>query len=71
MEQWQLPVSNVASAMETVNGTLQSERTPEALTLNGTNFRISFSTKSGEMTALEYNGKNLVKEGLQAISGAD
>lgn len=66
MEQWQLPVSNVASAMETVNGTLQSERTPEALTLNGTNFRISFSTKSGEMTALEYNGKNLVKEGLQA-----
>ena len=66
MEQWQLPVKQIKPATETITGTLQSERTPEALTLNGTNFRISFSTQSGEMTALEYNGKNLIKEGLQA-----
>ena len=66
MEQWQLPIKQIKPATETITGTLQSERTPESLTLNGTNFRISFSTQSGEMTALEYNGKNLIKEGLQA-----
>ena len=67
MEQWQLPVERIVPAVAPVEGELQSQRTADAITLTGTdNFRISFSTKSGEMTALEYNGKNLVKEGLQA-----
>lgn len=67
MEQWQLPVDKIVPAMETVNGTLKSRRTKDALMLTGENdFRIGFSTENGEMTVLEYQGKNLVKEGLQA-----
>ena len=67
MEQWQLPAEQIIPATEKIDGTLQSQRTPEALTLTGENgFRISFSTRDGEMKALEYEGKNLVKEGLQA-----
>ena len=67
MEQWQLPVEKIAPKVESISGTLQSQRTAEAITLTGeNNFRISFDAKNGEMTALEYNGKNLVKEGLQA-----
>ena len=66
MEQWQLPVEQIAQNIEPIDGSLRSERTPESISLSGTNFRISFSTADGEMTALEYNGKNLIKEGLQA-----
>ena len=67
MEQWQLPVEKIAPKVESISGILQSQRTAEAITLTGeNNFRISFDAKNGEMTALEYNGKNLVKEGLQA-----
>lgn len=67
MEQWQLPVEKIAPKMETVSGTLQSQRSAEAITVKGENgFSISFNAQNGEMTALNYNGKNLVKEGLQA-----
>lgn len=66
MEQWQLPVEQIAQNIEPIDGSLRSERTPESISLSGTNFRISFSTADGEMTALEHNGKNLIKEGLQA-----
>lgn len=66
MEQWKLPVEHTAQNIELVDGTLTAERTPESINLNGTNFRICFSTTNGEMTALEFNGKNLIKEGLQA-----
>lgn len=45
--------------------TINTERTPDAITLTGENFRIAFSTADGEMTELLYNGKNLIKEGLQ------
>ena len=67
MEQWELPAEHIIPPMESINGTLQCERTPEALTLTGnTDFRIRFDTRNGEMTVLEYKGKNLIKEGLQA-----
>ena len=36
-----------------------------AITVSGDDFRITFSTVSGEMTELSYHGKNLIKEGLQ------
>lgn len=67
MEQWQLPVEKIAPKVEAASGVLQSQRSAEAITVKGENgFYISFDAKSGEMTALNYHGKNLVKEGLQA-----
>lgn len=65
IEQWVLPSVPVAKAVEPVNGTLTVNRGADALTLKGNNFQIAFSTKSGEMTELAYNGKNLIQEGLQ------
>ena len=53
--------------MEAISGTLQSQRSAETVTVKGNDgFYVSFDAKNGEMTALNYNGKNLVKEGLQA-----
>lgn len=66
IEQWVLPsVPAAAKAAEPVNGTLAVTRNNDVLTLKGNNFQIAFSTKNGEMTELAYNGKNLIKEGLQ------
>ena len=65
IEQWVLPSVPVAKAVEPVNGTLTVNHGADALTLKGNNFQIAFSTKSGEMTELAYNGKNLIQEGLQ------
>lgn len=66
MEQWKLPVEQIIPDMESVNGTLTTERTPESISLSGNSFRVCFSARNGEMTTLEYNGKNLIKAGLQA-----
>ena len=71
MEQWQLNpegerlLNATWTARELVDKTVNTERTPDAITLTGENFRIAFSTADGEMTELLYNGKNLIKEGLQ------
>ena len=71
MEQWQLNpegerlLNATWTARELVDKTINTERTPDAITLTGENFRIAFSTADGEMTELLYNGKNLIKEGLQ------
>ncbi len=66
MEQWQLPVERIKMPIEPVKGTLNSEWLSEGLSLIGSEFRICFSKVTGEMTVLEYNGKNMIKEGLQA-----
>lgn len=66
MEQWQLPVEKNAVTVEKVNGRLKDISTGNEVVLRGTNFKIAFSKENGEITTLEYNGKNLVKEGLQA-----
>ena len=71
MEQWQLNpegerlLNATWTARELVDKTVNTERTPDAITLTGENFRIAFSTADGEMTELLYNRKNLIKEGLQ------
>ena len=66
VEQWKLPVEQLVASVEPVRGKLMAERTSADLMLTGSNFRIGFSLSDGEMTLLEYNGRNLVKEGLQA-----
>lgn len=66
VEQWKLPVEPTMVTVEPVTGTLVMERTSEGLTVSGTDFRICFSAVNGEITMWEYNGRNLIKEGLQA-----
>lgn len=68
IEQWTLPsntINTAAQQVQPVNGTLTKERNKESILLKGNNFQVAFSTQSGEMTELSYNGKNLIKEGLQ------
>lgn len=56
IEQWELPSAPSAKTVQPVEGTL---------TVKGNNFQVAFSTRNGEMTELNYTGKNLIKEGLQ------
>ena len=65
IEQWELPSVPSAKTVQPVEGTLTVNRNNEALTVKGNNFQVAFSTRNGEMTELNYNGKNLIKEGLQ------
>lgn len=65
IEQWLLPSNGSAKPVQPVTGTLTANRSTDALTLKGNNFQIAFSAQNGEMTELNYNGKNLIKEGLQ------
>ena len=71
MEQWQLPAEGKRllnatwTAREIADASLDASRSTDAIALNGKNCRIVFSTTSGEMTELTYNGKNMIKEGLQ------
>ena len=66
MEQWQLPIPRKYHPLEPIEGTLSCERKTDLVKLVGQNFSITFSTKSGEMISLEQQGKNMIKEGLQA-----
>ena len=65
IEQWALPSVPASKAIQPANGKLAVDRNSDAITLTGNNFRIAFSAQNGEMTELSYNGKNLIKEGLQ------
>ena len=65
IEQWLLPSAPIVKTAEPVNGTLAVERTDSAVLLKGNNFQVRFSTRNGEMTSLAYNGKEMLKQGLQ------
>lgn len=65
IEQWMLPATQTSKAIQPVNGELAIDRGSDAVTLKGNNFQIAFSTQNGEITELTYNGKNLIREGLQ------
>lgn len=70
IEQWQLPTVPCAApdakqACAAPPARLDIERSAEAVTLKNSNFRVVFSTRSGEMTELAYHGKNLIQAGLQ------
>ena len=65
IEQWELSSAPSAKTVQPVEGTLTVDRNNETLTVKGNNFQVAFSTRNGEMTELNYTGKNLIKEGLQ------
>ncbi|WP_418987215.1 glycoside hydrolase family 2 TIM barrel-domain containing protein [Bacteroides heparinolyticus] len=65
IEQWALPTIPAANPVRPITGTLTTRRNEQTLTVSGNDFQVDFSTLTGEMTALVYNGKNLIKEGLQ------
>lgn len=64
-EQWKLPFSTVTQQIKPAKGHLDIIRNDSSIDIKSCGFGISFSTKSGEITVLQYDGKNFVKEGLQ------
>lgn len=66
IEQMQLPV-RLEKAQEQVNGQIEKTETEDAITIQGKtqDFSISFSKKTGEMTSLKYDGKEMLLAGLQ------
>lgn len=66
IEQMQLPV-RLEKAQEQVSGQIEKTETAEAITIQGKtkDFSISFSKKTGEMTSLKYDGKEMLLAGLQ------
>lgn len=66
IEQMQLPV-RLEKAQEQVNGQIEKTETEDAITIQGKtkDFCISFSKKTGEMTSLKYDGKEMLLAGLQ------
>lgn len=66
IEQMQLPV-RLEKAQEQVSGQIEKTETEDAVTIQGKtqDFSISFSKKTGEMTSLKYDGKEMLLAGLQ------
>ena len=66
IEQMQLPVKLVKK-QEAVTGQIEKTETADAITIKGksSNYSITFSNKSGEMTSLQYDGKEMLIAGLQ------
>ena len=65
VEQWLLPAAPAAKTVEPAGGMLTTERSDSTVLLKGNSFQVCFSARNGEMTSLSYNGKEMVKEGLQ------
>lgn len=66
IEQMQLPV-RLEKAQELVSGQIEKTETEDGITIQGKtqDFSISFSKKTGEMTSLKYDGKEMLLAGLQ------
>lgn len=64
IEQMQLPVQLVKKA-EVAVGQLKKTETADEISINGTGYSVTFSKKSGEMTSLKYDGKEMLIAGLQ------
>lgn len=63
--QWLLPSVAVAKAVEPVSDRLVVAENDSTIRLQGSNFQLSFSKQTGEMTTLSYEGQQVMKEGLQ------
>ena len=66
IEQMQLPVQLVKK-QENVSGQIEKTETADAITIKGksSDYSIAFSKKTGEMTSLQYDGKEMLIAGLQ------
>lgn len=65
IEQWQLPSEPIAQTIIPVLNKLTVEEKEESITLSSSTFNVSFSKQTGEIQAIQYNGKNRIQKGLQ------
>lgn len=65
-EQWRLPYEEGTTVVKPSVGELVSQQNNDGVIVSGKDFKVAFSSANGEITMLEYNGKNIIKEGLQA-----
>lgn len=64
IEQMQLPVE-LKQASTVASGTVQMQQDGQQITISSPSARIQFSKTSGEMTSLQYDGKEMLLKGLQ------
>ncbi len=64
-EQFKLPATAITTATPKINGVVDLNETANDITVKGKTFSTSFSKASGEMTSLQYNGKEYLLEGLR------
>lgn len=64
IEQMQLPVE-LKQAATVASGTVQMQQDGQQITISSPSARIQFSKTSGEMTSLQYDGKEMLLKGLQ------
>ena len=66
-DQYELPVTAATATFDAKNvKKARLARTKDSYTVSGDGFRISFSIKDGEMKSLEYDGREMLREGLRA-----
>ncbi len=65
IEQWQLPSEPIVQTIIPVLNKLTVEEKEESITLSSSTFNVSFSKQTGEIQAIQYNGKNRIQKGLQ------
>lgn len=65
MEQWLLPVIGEPQPAEKPTEKITLQQDGVQAVLRGTDFQVTFSTQTGEMTSLIYHNKEMIKEGLQ------
>ena len=64
IEQMQLPVE-LKQAATVASGTVQMQQDGQQIVISSPSARIQFSKTSGEMTSLQYDGKEMLLKGLQ------
>lgn len=66
IEQWKLPERGTIMARIKPQSDVKTVRNGNSVIVSGNDFKIAFSSVNGEITSLEYDGVEIIKEGLRA-----
>lgn len=66
IEQWKLPERGTIMARIRPQSDVKTVRNGNSVIVSGNDFKIAFSSVNGEITSLEYDGVEIIKEGLRA-----
>ena len=65
MEQWKLPIEQVQPIVQKADNPIKLQTENELINIEGKDFSVIFSRKTGEMTSLIYDNTQLLLAGLQ------
>lgn len=66
IEQWKLPERGTIMARIRPQSDVKTVRNGNSVIVSGNDFKIAFSSVNGEIISLEYDGVEIIKEGLRA-----